>query len=515
MIWMKRRLIRGFILVIIVSIGSACAHTPNRSNSDLKTTNPPSRTKTSIPVKTISSSSKEGKKKSDPNMKPIAIRGIIEGFYGTPWSDEERKNMFQFMEREKLNTYVYAPKDDPFQRLDWRSPYPPAKLSKMRNLVTEAQKNKVQFVYSISPGMTGTSKEAMARSITYSSSSDQKTLESKIDQLRSIGITTFLLSFDDIKTKLKPVDQKNYGANYPKAQMQAANKILSIEKEKDPSFQLWFAPTSYYGLEDNSYWKTMRDTLNSNIKVIWTGKWVLNQRITGAQAQKITKLFGRKPILWDNYPVNDYTYVQYNKPQLLLGPLQGRSASLTQNLFGYISNPMIQPDASKLALETISDYLQNPSQYDPKAAWENAIETMPGITNPTLFKTFAIYNTESRLNPKGFSQIEAIIKDYQNASSHSQKQAAEMQLQKEFSTLEKLPSQLSASITDPGLRNDIHPWLTKLGDEGQGGLDALVYLNQPNQTNKKRLNTQIKRVTASNYKIGEQLISFMKWADTQ
>jgi hyaluronoglucosaminidase len=444
----------------------------------------------------------------------VAIRGVIEGFYGKPWSNTQRLNLFDFMGKEKLNTYVYAPKDDPYQRLNWRSRYPLAQLAQMQTLVTAAKKDNVNFIYSISPGMTGTSTNAVNKSITYSSQSDRKALEAKLDQLRSIGVHTFMLSFDDIVTNLMPADRNVYGSDYPKAQMQVANQILLDEKAKDPNFQLWFAPTSYYGLTDRPYWRTLRSVLNHNIKVIWTGNWVLNKNITSTQAQTITKLLGRKPILWDNYPVNDYTYVQKHKPQLLMGPLEGRSASLTNNIAGYMSNPMIQPSASKLALETISDYLQNPNDYNSRTSWEKAVKEMPGITDPSLFKTFAEFNTSSILNTTGYSPIQSMVDAYKNASA-PQKKAAEKALAAEFRILAKLPDTLPPAITDKELLQEIQPWLTKLGEVGQGGLDALAYLNQPNQTNKQQLTNQIKRINGSSYKIGDNIVLFMQWAETR
>ena len=37
------------------------------------------------------------------------VRGIIEGFYGRPWSHRERLDLIAFCARHKLNTFVYAP----------------------------------------------------------------------------------------------------------------------------------------------------------------------------------------------------------------------------------------------------------------------------------------------------------------------------------------------------------------------------------------------------------------------
>ena len=53
----------------------------------------------------------------------FAIRGVIEGFYGTPWSDEQRLDMIDFLAAHRFNTFLYAPKDDPFLRDRWREPH--------------------------------------------------------------------------------------------------------------------------------------------------------------------------------------------------------------------------------------------------------------------------------------------------------------------------------------------------------------------------------------------------------
>jgi len=385
-----------------------------------------------------------------------------------------------------------------------------SEVCRRKPLVSSALLGHVQFVYSISPGMTGTSTSAMSDSITYSSPSDRKALEAKIDQLRSIGVHTFMLSLDDIETMLKPADRQLYGSDYSQAQMIMANRIFVDEKAKDPNFELWFVPTSYYGLIDGPYWRTLRSTLNPNIEVIWTGKWVLNKTVTSAQAEVVTRLFGRKPILWDNYLVNDYTYDAGKVHQLLMGPLEGRDATLMNYLAGYISNPMLQPDASKLPLETIADYLQNPGGYHLMAAWQTSINDMPGITNPALFQKFAQYNSASTLNPTGYAPIGNIMAAYWTASSNAHRLTAEKQLETEFRALANLPSTLPPTITNSELLHGIQPWLTEMGEEGRGGLDALNVINQPSQPNKQLLANQIKVVSASPYEISGHIVVFMQ-----
>lgn len=46
----------------------------------------------------------------------MPLRGTIEGFYGSPWTHAERMDQLAFYGEVKANTYVYAPKDDPYHR---------------------------------------------------------------------------------------------------------------------------------------------------------------------------------------------------------------------------------------------------------------------------------------------------------------------------------------------------------------------------------------------------------------
>ena len=59
----------------------------------------------------------------------IPLRGIVEGFYGRPWTHEARIDMFAFMQAHGLNAYIYAPKDDELHRDSWRTPYDAASLA--------------------------------------------------------------------------------------------------------------------------------------------------------------------------------------------------------------------------------------------------------------------------------------------------------------------------------------------------------------------------------------------------
>ncbi|KEO84880.1 protein O-GlcNAcase [Tumebacillus flagellatus] len=456
---------------------------------------------------------------SRPHNEARDIRGVIEGFYGDPWTTAQRIRMLSFLGEHHFNTYVYAPKDDPYQRKRWSDLYPSENLRDMQTLVQTATTGGIHFVYSLSPGLPAplpgeTSKpDDEARSITYSSPADRDKLAAKIDQLRSIGVHDFLLSFDDVQEKLKPADQSAFGNNYASAHVALADDLYQREHAVDPNFKLWYAPTTYYGVQDNPYWQEIRTRLDTSISVIWTGKWVLNETITSAEADEVATLLGRKPLLWDNYPVNDYTYVVKKAPQLFLGPLEGRSPDLPDHLSGYIANPQLQEEASKVALATAGDYLQNPAGYQPNTAWKNALPSVGGVGDPTAWQHFAGYAEESTLRTTGNPEFTRLTLDYWNAPNAEARASAEARLRAEFESLAALPEHLHATLDNQALLTEIDPWLQKLAAEAQAGLAALDHLHDPqNSVLRQQLKARLQAARSTSYKIGDELLTFAQQA---
>jgi hypothetical protein len=94
-------------------------------------------------------------------------------------------------------------------------------------------------------------------------------------------------------------------------------------------------------------------------------------------------------MIWDNYPVNDGTpWCRF------LGPLTGRDAHLPSAARGLVSNPMIEPHASMIPLQTIADYLWNSATYDPAQSESHAVVSQYGQDAPRQLASFLkIYGT--------------------------------------------------------------------------------------------------------------------------
>lgn len=394
----------------------------------------------------------------DAGGSPFAVRGIIEGFYGAPWTQKKRLEAFDFMARVGMNTYVYAPKDDPYQRAQWRNRYPETELARFRTLLARAGQDGVDFVYSISPGLD----------IIYSGLADRQALDAKVDQLAGLGIHTIMLSLDDVPEKLGLADTAVYHGNYALAQAELANWLYTTRRARDPAFVLWMTPSHYYGTKSDPYLATLGSKLNPAVPLAWTGPMVVSGHITSAQADAFAAIIKRKPLIWDNYPVNDYTYAIDKKPRLILGPLRNRDAGLAEHVAGYLLNPMIQEAASQLPLYTAAAYLANPTGYDPDPAWQEATRRLArGDAAAGVLQEFGSYAQRSAFQSKEAPRLAGALQAYAKGSANGT-----ADLSKQFDSMVSLPTRLAEAVP-PGFYEEVEPWANALHDKGQAGLLAL------------------------------------------
>jgi hyaluronoglucosaminidase len=291
----------------------------------------------------------------------VKMRGLIEGFYGPPWSHEERLDLIRFCAAHDLNTWVHAPKDDPYHRKLWRDPYPDEALEQLGALVREAGRNGVDFAYAIAPGLD----------LCYSHESEFERLLAKIDQVRSVGVRHFQLLWDDVEHALHcPEDEELYGREERPTGAAQAPFSNRFAREVEQPGPLVVCPMAYAGTGDGPYRRCFAPRLDSGIVLYWTGPEVVSLGINReALDLSVHRYAEHEHLLWDNYPVNDWA------PELLhLGPLRGRDARLADgHLRGIIANAMVQAVPSKLALATVADWARDPHGYDPIASYERAL----------------------------------------------------------------------------------------------------------------------------------------------
>ena len=397
-----------------------------------------------------------------------ALRGVVEGFYGTPWTHTERLNQLDFYGRTKQNVYVYSPKDDAYLRARWRDEYPAAELARLGELVDRADANHVRFTYALSPGL----------SVCYSSASDIAALTRKFDSLYDIGVRSFAIPLDDISyTKWNcDADEKKFGTGGGAAG--AAQAYLLNQAWKDFSAQhtglqpLEMVPTEYSDLADSPYKKALREKLDPSVVVEWTGVGVIAPTITTEQLKQARTVYGHPILVWDNYPVNDYV-----TSRLLLGPYTGREPGVASEAVGVTANPMIQGEASRLALFTSAAYLWNPHAYDPRAAFLASVRDLAGPSAAKWLRIFAENDYSSQLDPSESPTLTKLIAAFRKAyTDDNGLDRAAAALTAYFTDMAATPAELRAHLSNSAFLDETSAWLDKLGRYGTAGRTAVALL---------------------------------------
>jgi hypothetical protein len=307
-------------------------------------------------------------------------RGVVEGFYGVPWTHQDRLEILRFEGAHGMNVYYYAPKDDHYHRKLWREPYPPVEKKRLGDLVEAANRNFVDFCFAISPGLT----------MAYSSEQDFHVLTNKLASVSKLGVSCFALFLDDVPQDLQDPQDRAQFKTLAQAHIYLTNKLYKYLKEQSAADRLTLTPTTYTNEWGNrDYIKELGAGVDPDVSIVWTGPKVLSPSITVEQAREWGGYLHRPPLVWDNFPVNDGTpWCRY------LGPLIGRDPQLPGAIRGLFSNPMIEPHASMIPLQTIADYQWNASAYDPAQSETHAVESQYGQDAPRQLAPFLkIYGT--------------------------------------------------------------------------------------------------------------------------
>lgn len=377
-------------------------------------------------------------------------RGVVEGFYGTPWSHEVRLSLIDFYGQFKLCTYLYGPKDDPYHSSpNWRLPYPDKEASQICELVEACNRNYVDFVWAIHPG----------KDIKWNED-DYKNLLHKLNLMYDLGVRSFALFFDDISGE---------GTN-PVKQVELLNRLHSefVEAHSDVA-PLTVCPTDYSRLWANpspdGSLAIYGNTLHPSIKVFWTGD-VVCSNLTKETLDWVNSRIKRPAYYWWNFPVTDYA-----RHIIMQGPTYGLEKTLTaSDLCGLVSNPMEHGEASKLALYGVADYCWNTAAYNPLDNWERGLAVLTPEAREA-YRTFAIHSCDTETGYRRDESWETTtfsLDDYTQAQYDA--------LYKEFAKIQNVEATMRNHCTNRLLLRELSPWLTeftKLGKRGTATLELI------------------------------------------
>ncbi|AMY07067.1 O-GlcNAcase NagJ precursor [Luteitalea pratensis] len=305
----------------------------------------------------------------------MLLSGVIEGFYGPPWSQAERAALFAQMAAWGLDTYLYCPKDDLHHRAVWRETYGETDGAAMAALVEACHARGIRFMYGIGPGLD----------IQYGSDTDRGHLRDRCAQVIAIGCDGLALLFDDIPDRLDVTDLDRWGS-LAAAQADVANDVVQWARAQRGDLAAAFCPTPYCGRMVAAghgglgYLDALGASLDTSIDVFWTGPEIVSGEISVAHVREVAAQLRRKPILWDNLHANDY-----DGRRIHLGPYAGRRLELREEVRGILTNPNTEFPLNFMALRTLAMYLQAHGAWQERdvylaalSEWLPSFETMSG-----------------------------------------------------------------------------------------------------------------------------------------
>jgi hyaluronoglucosaminidase len=281
--------------------------------------------------------------------------GVIEGFYGKPWSWDERAETAAFLAGHGYRFYLYAPKADPWLRARWREPHPSATADSLARLADRCRAAGVRFGVGLSPvglhlDFGAAAKDAFAE---------------KLAALDALGIQDLALLFDDMRG-----DVPGFANDLADSQAE----IVAWAAERVRADRLFVCPSYYsndpvldrvFGARPERYLERLGERLDPEVHLFWTGEEVCSRELTPGHLDRVADQMRRKPFLWDNYPVNDGPRMsQY----LHVRGFTGRPGSIASKVAGHGINPSLQPTLARIPALTLVESYANGDDYPYGAA---------------------------------------------------------------------------------------------------------------------------------------------------
>lgn len=343
----------------------------------------------------------------------IKYRGVIEGYYGVPYNAEVTQDLFRFMARYKMNTYMYGAKSDVYHSQYWDKPYPTMLTpeqqrvgmftqDQMRSLTAAGHQNKVNFIWAIHPG--GAFTDAAQDNVL-------DRIMDKFTKMHELGVRQFGVFVDDVGVPDDDASLKLGADRLTKLQGLVDAKWNGKKAAPEDTVKpLHYVPQLYaYSWvtreKAERFFRSLSSTPAKTCiyitgRAVWT---VPNSEDPGL----VSSWLGRDVAWWWNYPCNDN---DMNK----IFPLDmyrnfddeahiNRNATLEPDLKGVqtlISNPMQQGEVSKIALFSIGDYAWNMKGFDNDASWMASLNAVFGKLAPNAFRLLPYlryYDTNSHL----------------------------------------------------------------------------------------------------------------------
>ena len=414
----------------------------------------------------------------------LRSRGVIEGYYGVPYNAEVTKDLFRFMARYKMNTYMYGAKSDPYHTRYWDAPYPltltPEEerigyLSQdmLRDIVSVAHATKVNFIWAIHPGNDFIDTE---------NTDVIDRIMNKFQSMYDLGVRQFGVFVDDVGV---PYDRPS--------QLFGADRLTQLQNRID---QQWNSETAalsdrvkplQYVPQLYAYSWTTPERAQGFFESLSGTPDKIDIYITGANVWSVPNSrdlalvsgwLGRDVAWWWNYPCNDNDmtklfpmdmYTNFRDETHIAS--DARLEPMLKGAATLIANPMQQGEVSKIALFSMGDYAWNNAAFDNMASWTASLSAVTGPANAE-----ALHRALPYLRYYDDEALADLVDAYKQSveTGTPRPEALRTELSEVLAACRILDGMaVSASESDRLFHEDILPWLAKLEIMLQMALDLM------------------------------------------
>jgi len=330
--------------------------------------------------------------------------GIIEGYYGTPWSWAAREYVIATLKPHGYSYFIYAPKMDPFLRKRWRENHPAEMAAALADLSGFCRRNGIRFGVGLSPF-------ELYRDFNDEAKTD---LARKLAEFDRWGIDDLAILFDDMRGDLPNLAQTQSDIlHWVKARTKATRLITCPSYyTDDPQLDRFF------GIRPPNYLEDLGRLLDKSVEIFWTGEEVCSREYSPGHLKRVAEQIGRKPFLWDNYPVNDGARMSQF---LHIRAFTGRPASNAPHLSAHSVNPALQAVLSCIPAISLAESYARGDAYEYGAAFDHAANTVLGPDLALAFKRDLLFFQDvgrTRLQEKTVERLKERYSRFDHPGAH-------------------------------------------------------------------------------------------------
>ena len=204
--------------------------------------------------------------------------GVIECFYGSPWSKEDRFSYASFLTEIGFKFYLYGPKGDESLRKNWHRKMTSEETSRYGEIRRRFKDHGLQFGMILSPQGIHQRPDLAMRT----------KLQDKVKALSDLDLDFLGVFFDDMKS----------GPSLAERQLEVVSIVRDVSRA-----QLIFCPSYYshdtlldvlFGDRPAGYLETIGANLDPKVEVLWTGEQIISPEISGTHLRSVASVLKRR-----------------------------------------------------------------------------------------------------------------------------------------------------------------------------------------------------------------------------